>query len=131
MPLDESAIECRAVELTPGSILVYDAAEDQIADQFWRARIEAQGVQLVEIRDRSRTHSSRRAIAALEAVHSAAVKAMPDRRVQLDVRLQSEKERCSRSPQPAHFVESSSDATTGAPTKTAASGNRPATTPAE
>lgn len=108
---DESPAECRAVEPTRGSILVYDASEDRLAEQFWRSRFEGQGVQLVEIRDFSRTHSSQRNIAALEAVHSAAVKVMPDRREQLNRRLDSEQRRWSRSPRQADIADSSSTTT--------------------
>lgn len=108
---DESSAECRKVEPTGGSVLVYDASEDRLAEQFWRSRFEGQGVQLVEIRDFSRTHSSQRNIAALEAVHAVAVKVMPDRREQLDRRLDSEQRRWSRSPRQVDVAGSSSATT--------------------
>ena len=109
---DESPAECRKVEPTRGSVLVYDASEDRLAEQFWRSRFEGQGVQLVEIRDFSRTHSSQRNIAALGAVHSAAVKVMPDRREQLNRRLESEQRRWSRSPQQTDVAGTSTATTT-------------------
>ncbi len=122
---DESPAECRKVEPTSGSILVYDASEDRLAEQFWRSRFEGQGVQMVEIRDFSRTHSSQRNIAALEAVHTVAVKVMPDRREQLNRRLDSEQRRWSRSPRQADIADSLSTTTAVTLTVTPVAINKP------
>jgi hypothetical protein len=68
-------------------VLFYDPRQDRIADRFTRERLAGQGVMVVELRDSPRCGDLQRRRTAAVRIHAALVRAMPEKKLDLDGRL--------------------------------------------